>query len=444
MADSSSVWSPSDPIPDITNFSSVVIQRFIATEGQTLFTITNFLYTPGSSSIFAYLNGVLLAPTIDVIETSTTQITLAIPATAGQELLVVGYIGYVNAVADPFYLGPKASAPIVDNQGITLTAAQEGYTYWNTFNSTFFVWDGDTWQILVAGSAVQIAVNVSVADAGAFFIAGDVENILQELGASDFTNTGLLSPTPGTAEASKAVVLGVNKDINELGIVDIISALGTKILSFLGVASAVNYISVSSAATGNKPFMQSTGEANTGLDIKDSNGVALLELDTVASAVNRLKVTAGVTTAAVDLEAAEANSDLNIKRTGTTGDVTLDALSLVGFSSGTLTFSSVAAAATFASSAAHTLGSIKTTDKIIMGASIASISPRDVVCYMSHGLQGTSNDAETLIHAPQGALSLTTTVAVNDLAIGIVGRNDNAGAQTITVNWWVGRLGPAT
>ena len=44
---------------------------------------------------------------------------------------------------DDIYLGAKASAPTVDNDGDALT---EGDQYFNTTNSTLFVWNGSAWQ----------------------------------------------------------------------------------------------------------------------------------------------------------------------------------------------------------------------------------------------------------------------------------------------------------
>ena len=44
---------------------------------------------------------------------------------------------------DDIYLGAKASAPTVDNDGDALTAGDQ---YFNTTNSTLFVWNGSAWQ----------------------------------------------------------------------------------------------------------------------------------------------------------------------------------------------------------------------------------------------------------------------------------------------------------
>jgi hypothetical protein len=43
---------------------------------------------------------------------------------------------------DDRYLGPKASAPTVDNDGNTLLT---GALYWNTTSSNLFVWSGSAW-----------------------------------------------------------------------------------------------------------------------------------------------------------------------------------------------------------------------------------------------------------------------------------------------------------
>lgn len=52
---------------------------------------------------------------------------------------------------DDRYLGPKASAPTVDNDGNPLTA---GVIYWNTTNNNMYAYDGTTWQVFTSSSAI--------------------------------------------------------------------------------------------------------------------------------------------------------------------------------------------------------------------------------------------------------------------------------------------------
>lgn len=57
---------------------------------------------------------------------------------------------------DDRYLGPKSSAPTVDNDGNTLLT---GAIYWNTTSSNLFVWTGSAWSqaTLTAGSFATLA-----------------------------------------------------------------------------------------------------------------------------------------------------------------------------------------------------------------------------------------------------------------------------------------------
>jgi hypothetical protein len=52
---------------------------------------------------------------------------------------------------DDRYLGPKASAPTVDNDGNPLTA---GVIYWNTTNNNMYAYDGSAWQVFTSSSAI--------------------------------------------------------------------------------------------------------------------------------------------------------------------------------------------------------------------------------------------------------------------------------------------------
>ena len=73
-----SVWSPgSNNIPLVDPLSQIKSQVFIATEGQTDFTITQFTYTPGNGALTIYVNRAKLKAA-DVTELTTT--TFRIPA----------------------------------------------------------------------------------------------------------------------------------------------------------------------------------------------------------------------------------------------------------------------------------------------------------------------------------------------------------------------------
>jgi len=200
MADSAQVWSPRDAIPTVGTYSSIVKERFVAVASQQAFAISNFGYTPGTEDVLVYKNGALLVPTYDYIETNSTTITLTVGAASGDVLLIVGFLGYINAAVDPYYLGPKAAAPTLDNQGVTLGASHEGYTYWNTTSGNFWIWSGTVWG-LQAASVATSANLVSIADAGSKFVGIEVETALQEC----VTSTFLASTAVGKGASSVGI-----------------------------------------------------------------------------------------------------------------------------------------------------------------------------------------------------------------------------------------------
>lgn len=96
-----------------------------------------------------------------------------------------------------------------------------------------------------------------------------------------------------------------------------------ELLKFTATGSAVNEFTVVNAATGNRPQLKSSGESNTGLELRDSNSNELLIFESTASAVNEVAITNNSTGAGPVIKSSgETNVPLNLRGKGT-GNITL-------------------------------------------------------------------------------------------------------------------------
>lgn len=86
---------------------SLVPEQFTATAGQTVFTLTKFIYTVGSDSLIVFIDGVKKVLGVHFTETSNASFTLVTPATGGEIVDVIGFpLSTVTQVA------PILSAPL--------------------------------------------------------------------------------------------------------------------------------------------------------------------------------------------------------------------------------------------------------------------------------------------------------------------------------------------
>ena len=77
---------------------------------------------------------------------------------------------------DDRYLGPKASAPTLDNDGNTLLT---GAMYFNNVSNDMWVWNGSAWGLI--GTTQNSAASVTIADSGGFYDTANVETAFQEI-----------------------------------------------------------------------------------------------------------------------------------------------------------------------------------------------------------------------------------------------------------------------
>lgn len=94
---SASVWQPGSTV-SVNSANDVASQSFQATLNQTLFTLTNFNYVPGTGSLLIFVNGAVQRPGIDFFETSSSSFTLADASYANDVVLAIGF-NYTEAVA---------------------------------------------------------------------------------------------------------------------------------------------------------------------------------------------------------------------------------------------------------------------------------------------------------------------------------------------------------
>lgn len=95
MSYEANVWQPRTLI-SVSTESRRVVQIFTASASQTLFTLTDFAYTPGEFALDVYKSGLQLQPGVDFVETSSTTFVLATGAALNAKVVAVGYVGLLS------------------------------------------------------------------------------------------------------------------------------------------------------------------------------------------------------------------------------------------------------------------------------------------------------------------------------------------------------------
>lgn len=162
---SASVWNPGNgsSVGTVNAENTYKSQYFVATEGQTVFNITNFAYVPTTESLEVCQNGSTQILTKDYLETSGTSITLVEGARVGDVIFVRGLVGSVAS---------QAAATSAAQAAASANAAQIAASSVTNINNTFTA-SGNTPVLIGLGNLVVTVPAAKQFIAGQFILLVD-------------------------------------------------------------------------------------------------------------------------------------------------------------------------------------------------------------------------------------------------------------------------------
>jgi len=194
---SGSIWAPGSTTA-VSSASTVIPQQFTATDGQTVFALTAFSYTPNSNSILIWVNGVLQISGVDYTESSTTGFTLTTGATLGDKVTAIGLTaisgtsgGYTFVDATGSFMSTgftaipaSAGAGIVMDYGsLASTGRIVAYDFATTLYKTLYI-DG-------------LTLNINTLSGGSVVFGGDISTLGSKLNNSKNLTCYLLPSAVG-------------------------------------------------------------------------------------------------------------------------------------------------------------------------------------------------------------------------------------------------------
>lgn len=190
------IWAPGE---SISANSSVAVERFVATAGQTLFTLTAFTYSVGTSSLYVYVNGGFQVVAVDFTETSSSSFTLSEAVTEGSIVAAVGFLEIAggSSVVDAAVVAAqaaKAAAELAETSAEASAVVAAAYAN-NLPNAT------------TAGVSKYIKTNAT-SDGWEYKTAADVlEDIVPELHAATEKTTPAVNDELALADSDESFSL---------------------------------------------------------------------------------------------------------------------------------------------------------------------------------------------------------------------------------------------
>lgn len=218
-----SIWAGSQIVQSTANAdNSMLAERFIATAGQTVFTISSFVYQTGTGSLSVFLNGVDQFITTDYTETSNTSITFTSALKAGDQVVIRGFVGGEN------------TASSAESASIATTKAAEALASANTANT----------------AASTATTQAGIATTKATEAAASAANAAATLKDTSTTNTNVASGTKVfTVSAGKGFQAGQFVTITSASVItDYMYGI---ITDYTGTSLTVNVTNLNGTATYN-------------------------------------------------------------------------------------------------------------------------------------------------------------------------------------------------
>ena len=221
---SGNVWTPGSNILLVTADNTIVRDNITATEGQSLFSLTKFVYTVGSGALHVYLNGVYQRLGIDFVENASDSFSfISADIHAGDTVTAVGYVALEAS--------PTRNVAVAD-QAFTATQGQTVFTV----THPSFVADNGSLAVFLNGLRVRAGIEYTVVSNVITFIetlaAGDYViavfnsevGIADKLSIVDPVFSGTISG--GAGSFSSLSISGITK----------LGTYGTEAVSYIQVA----------------------------------------------------------------------------------------------------------------------------------------------------------------------------------------------------------------